>query len=191
MPKFTFKEVAPELWDDFEKLFGDNGACGGCWCQSWRIPHGGKIWNETKGAKAKRLTKALFKAGKMTGLLAYDGDKPVAWCSYGPREVFPRIETAKAYQQENCAGVWSINCFFIDKHYRKQGLSGQMLDAALKFLKKRKVKLAEGYPVPLTKAGKELPATFVWTGPLKIFEQAGFEIVQRVSYSRPLVQKKL
>ena len=23
-------------WSDFEFLFGDRGACGGCWCMSWR-----------------------------------------------------------------------------------------------------------------------------------------------------------
>ena len=24
-------------WDDFEELFGEKGACGGCWCMSWRL----------------------------------------------------------------------------------------------------------------------------------------------------------
>ena len=23
-------------WKDFETLFGERGACGGCWCMSWR-----------------------------------------------------------------------------------------------------------------------------------------------------------
>ena len=57
---YTFKEVSSGLWPDFEKLFGANGACGGCWCQWWRMPKGGKLWEETKGAKAKRMMKKLF-----------------------------------------------------------------------------------------------------------------------------------
>jgi len=66
-----------------------------------------------------------------------------------------------------------------------------MLAAALKFMKKRKIKTVEGYPVPLTKDGKQLPPAFTFQGPLRIFEEAGFDIVQRLSYSRPLVRKTL
>lgn len=191
MPKFAYKEIAPDLWDDFERLFGANGACGGCWCQYWRVAKGGKLWEETTGAKAKRLTKGLILSGQMTGLLAYAGASPVGWCSYGPRADFPRLETAKAYQREDTGGVWSVNCFFIDKEYRRMGLAAEMLSAALKFMKKKKVKMVEAYPTPLTQDGKKLPAAFVWTGPLSIFENAGFQIIQRLSYSRPLVRKEL
>lgn len=191
MAKFSFEEISPKRWSDFEKLFGDNGACGGCWCQSWRCARGGQLWNQTKGIRAKRLTKKLIGAGEMTGLLAYHDGRAVGWCSYGPRTVFPRTETMKAYRHDNIDSVWSINCFFIDKNYRRQGLSRQMLEAALKFLKKRSVGIVEAYPVPLTKKGKQLPAAFAYTGPLTIFQQAGFKIVQRLSYSRPLVQIQL
>ncbi len=191
MPRYTFKEVTPELWFDFEKLFGKNGACGGCWCQWWRVPKGGMLWEATKGAKAKRTMKYLFKKNMVTGLLAYDGDKPVAWCSYGPRTSFPHTEGMKAYRRDDIEDVWSLNCFFIDKKYRRIGLAREILKAALKFMKKRKVKIVEAYPVPLTKDGNELPAAFAYTGPLKIFEEAGFKIIQRLSYSRPLVRIKL
>jgi GNAT superfamily N-acetyltransferase len=191
MTKYKFKEISSELWPDFEKLFGKNGACGGCWCQWWRLPKGGMLWQETKGARAKRTTKYLVKNDLMTGLLAYDGDLPVAWCSYGPRTDFPRTERMKAYRRDDIAEVWSLNCFFIDKKYRGTGLARESLKAALKFMQKRRVEIVEAYPVPLTKDGKKLPAAFTYTGPLKIFEEAGFEIVQRISYSRPLVRKKL
>lgn len=191
MPMFTFKEAVPELWPDLEALFGANGACGGCWCQSWRIPKGGKLWEETKGDKAHRMMRKLFAGGQITGLLAYDGAQPVAWCSFGPRVVFPRTERIKAYQRDDIEGVWSVNCFFIDRRYRGQGLARLMLDAALKFMKKRKVKMVEGYPVTLTKDGNQLPAAFAYTGPLAVFERAGFEIVQQLSASRPLVRRRL
>ncbi len=191
MPTFTFKEAAPELWPDLKALFGANGACGGCWCQSWRIPKGGKLWDETKGEKARRMMRKLFADGRITGLLAYDGARPVAWCSFGPRAVFLRTERIKAYHRDDIEHVWSVNCFFIDRHYRGQGLARLMLDAALKFMKRRKVKMVEGYPVTLTKDGNQLPAAFAYTGPLAVFEKAGFEIVQQLSASRPLVRRRL
>lgn len=186
---YTFKEVSDELWTDFEKLFGDNGACGGCWCQWWRLPRGGKLWDETKGPKAKRMMKELFKSNEITGLLAYDQGKSVGWCSYGPRLSFPRTERSKAYWREDIENVWSINCFFIDKKCRKQGLARKMLQAAVKFIRKRKIKTVEAYPVTLTKNGKQLPAAFSYTGPIKIFIDEGFEIIQQISPSRPLVRK--
>lgn len=189
MLKYTFKEITPELWEDFETLFGANGACGGCWCQHWRVSKGGKLWDMTKGAAAKEATRNLILSGEMTGLLAYDKDKCIGWCSYGPRTSFPRTETAKAYKRDDIDNVWSINCFFIDKQYRGQGLAKGMLAASIKFIKKKKVKVVEAYPVTETKDGKRLPPAFSWTGPLKIFKEAGFKIVQRLSYSRPLVRK--
>jgi hypothetical protein len=66
-----------------------------------------------------------------------------------------------------------------------------MLEAALKFIRKRKVKIVEAYPVTLTKDGKKLPAAFSYTGPIKIFTDGGFEIIQQTAPTRPLVRKKL
>lgn len=191
MARFTFKEICADLWPDFEALFGAKGACGGCWCQSWRVLQGGKLWEETKGEKARQLTRSLILTGRMTGLLAYEGDKPVGWCSYGPRVVFPRLERVKAYRRDDTEGIWSITCFFIPKEYHHKNLARQMLAAALRFMKKRHVRIVEAYPVPPTLDGSKLPGAFVWTGPLSIFEKAGFEIVQRISHSRPLVRLKL
>jgi GNAT superfamily N-acetyltransferase len=135
--------------------------------------------------------KALFRSGEITGLIAYDGDRPVGWCSYGPRTSFPRLETVKAYRRDDIEKVWSVNCFYIDKDCRNRGLARAMLKAALDFMRRRGVRLVEAYPVPLTRDGKKLPAAFVYTGPLSLFEQAGFEIVQRLSRSRPLMRKRL
>ncbi len=191
MSEFSFKEVRADLWPDFARLFGDNGACGGCWCQWWRTPKGKKIWEATKGNKAKKLTKKLIQSNEMTGLLAYDGNRAVGWCSYGPRDVFPRIIETKAYQYDENPNIWSINCFFIDKKYRGQGLSRAMLAASLDYIKKRGIDVIEAYPTPLSMAGKPQPAAFSYTGPLKIFEDEGFEIMQRQSHSRPLVRKEI
>lgn len=194
-----YKELKPSLWKDVEKLFGPNGGCAGCWCIWWRLPKGGKLWQETRGTKAKQLFRGLVKRGRAQGILAYADGVPVGWATFGPRTDFPRLETTKAYQvegfnevyPERSRGVWSLPCFFIPSGFRNKGIARGLLAAAIQAAKKHKAKILEGYPVPLTKAGKKLPAGFSWTGPLKIFEEAGFKIIQRQSYSRPLVRKKL
>ncbi|NTV04038.1 GNAT family N-acetyltransferase, partial [bacterium] len=49
MPEtITTRELTPSLWPQVEELFGAKGACGGCWCQAWRIGPGEK-WDEIKG----------------------------------------------------------------------------------------------------------------------------------------------
>ena len=192
--RFTFRDVSPRLWPDLVRLFGERGACGGCWCQWWRIPRGGKLWETTKGARARKMMKALFNQNEITGLLAYDGDRPVGWCSYGPRSVFPHVEGMKAYHRDDNIDrdrLWCINCFYIDKDYRRIGLARMMLKAALEFIKARGIKTVEAYPKPLTKDGKRLPPAFAYTGPLNIFEEAGFTIIRRLSHSRPLVEIEL
>jgi GNAT superfamily N-acetyltransferase len=191
MSAYVYKEAVPELWPDFERLFGTNGACGGCWCQHWRVPKGGKTWELIKGSPAKQAMKELFTSGEITGLLAFKNRVPVGWCSFGPRIGFPRTETVKAYRRDDIDNVWSINCFFIDKNHRNKGLSRKILKATLRFLKKRKVKRVEAYPVTETRDGRKLPPAFSWTGPLKIFKDEGFEIIQQLSISKPLVRKKL
>jgi len=152
------------------------------------------MWEMAKGETAKQVTRDLIMQNKMTGLLCFDSkkeEKAVGWCSYGPRSVFPRTERMKAYARDDIENIWSINCFFIDKNYRGKGVARGMIASALKFIKKRKVKLVEAYPVTKTKAGDRLPPAFSWTGPLKIFEEAGFEVIQRLSHAKPLVRKKL
>jgi GNAT superfamily N-acetyltransferase len=189
--KIEYKELKPSMWKDVEKLFGPKGACAGCWCIFWRLPKGGKLWDETRGLKAKRMLHNLVKKGEAKSILAYADGVPAGWLTFGPRIDFPKLETAKAYKIDDADKVWSLPCFFIPPPYRNKGIGRGLLAAAVQAAKKQKAKILEGYPVPLTKEGKKLPATFSWTGPLKLFEEFGFKIIQRESYSRPLVRKNL
>ncbi|PWB76330.1 hypothetical protein C3F09_00650 [candidate division GN15 bacterium] len=153
---------------------------------SWRIPHGGKMWREAVGEPNRKSFRKLVTGGKAHGVLAFDGKNPVGWCAFGLRTEFPRTETVKAFRRDDIAGVWSINCFYIERHYRNSGVSELLLAGAVKAIKKYKGKLIEAYPTPLTRDGKQLPAAFAYTGPEVIFERAGFKEVQRLSASRPL-----
>src|SRR5215831_13148559 len=46
----AFKAVpaTPSRWADLEALFGERGACGGCWCMVWRLSR--KEWLAGEGA---------------------------------------------------------------------------------------------------------------------------------------------
>src|SRR5262249_61493826 len=66
--EIVVKELTPALWPTVERLFGANGACGGCWCMYWRIAEGER-YDDVKGPNAKRRFKALVARGDAHGLL--------------------------------------------------------------------------------------------------------------------------
>jgi len=194
--KFLLKEIGPEDWELIKQLFGSRGACGGCWCMHWRREKGGQAWERAKGEPNRKAFKKLVESGEAHGIVAICEGRPVGWCSLGRRCEFPRLERTKAYirplsEQSETAEVWSINCLFLAKEFRNQGLSQKLVEAAVKAIRKHKGKLIEAYPVPLTKGGQKLPAAFAFTGPEIIYQRLGFKEVQRLSFSRPLYRLEL
>src|SRR5262245_26971955 len=75
----TFHPLTPDRWDAFEALFGDRGACGGCWCMFWRCSR--PDFDANKGAGNKKAMKALVAGGTEPGILAFAADAPAGWCS--------------------------------------------------------------------------------------------------------------
>jgi GNAT superfamily N-acetyltransferase len=157
----------------------------------WRVERGGRLWEQTRGEPARRRLRALVRSGRATGILAFDGEEPVGWCAFGPRRDFPRLERVRAYRREDAGDVWSVNCFFIARPWRGRGVAKGLLRAALRAIRARGGGVVEGYPVTTTRNGRRLPAAFAYTGPLPIFEEEGFEVVQRLSRTRPLVRRRV
>ena len=82
--------------------------------------------------------------------------------------------------------VWSVVCFFIHKNYRKKGVSVELLNGAKAYIKSKKGKLVEGYPVE-PKSGRTADV-FAWTGVSSAFRKAGFKEVLRRSETRPIMR---
>ncbi|HTX73135.1 MAG TPA: GNAT family N-acetyltransferase [Rectinemataceae bacterium] len=188
MPIVT-KELGPELWPQVERLFGERGACGGCWCQAWRIEEGER-WEDVKGAPAKKRLRGGIRSRKTFGILAFDGDVPVGWCTFGPRDSFPRLNRARSLRCDDSARVWSVPCFFVVRGYRGRGVATALLHHALRAMRKRGAEIAEGYPSKPDKEGRYIPA-FSWTGTVSLFEKTGFVTVGNPEGSKRRVRKKL
>jgi GNAT superfamily N-acetyltransferase len=168
------RPLEPGDWPIIVKLFGDNGACGGCWCMWPRVPRGGKLWQDLKGAKNRESFRRLVRAGKVHGLLAFTGDEPVGWCCFGPRQTFPRLDRVRALQHDWSDGTWSIVCFYIPAAWRNRGIAGRLLEAATRRASALGAHTIEGYPAVPNKPPAPLPAAFAWTGVPALFERAGY-----------------
>ena len=180
----TFKPLTKSLQADFERLFGERGACGGCWCMFWRLKNA--EFERLKGDGNKRAMRRLIRSGVVPGILAYDKKEPVGWCSVGPRHDFIRLENSRILKEVDRQKVWSITCLFIAKEYRRRGVSGQLLEEATRYAAKMGAKIVEGYPFDPQK--DKMPDPFVWTGLLKTYRKVGFIEVARRSPTRPIVR---
>ena len=58
-PQLKLSPASGSRWADLEALFGERGACGGCWCMFWRVPR--KQFDAGKGAKNKSALKKIRK----------------------------------------------------------------------------------------------------------------------------------
>lgn len=179
-----FKELTTETWHDFEKFFGEKGACGGCWCMAWRSLK--YDFDKLKGAGNKKAMKDFVKKGKTIGIIAYQDSDPIGWCSVAPREDFIRLEKSRVLKPVDDKPVWSVSCLFIAKAHRKMEVSTELLEAALKFAKKKGAKIVEGYP--MYPYSDNIPAAFAWTGIPSSFEKAGFQETARRSKTRPIMR---
>ncbi len=153
---------------------------------NWRLPK--KLFDEGKGVGNRKAMKKIIASGEVPGLLAYDANTPVAWCSVAPREAFPRMEKAPTLKRVDDQPVWSVTCFYMSKGYRRRGLSVALLEAAITYVKKQGGKILEGYPYEVKKGASPLPGAFVWTGLVPAFRKAGFKIAKRRSKSRPIMR---
>ena len=179
--------ATPSRWADVEELFGERGACGGCWCMAWRLSR--KEFVAGKGAGNRRALRRLVASGRKPGIIGYLGKEPVAWCSVAPREDFPALGRSRVLQPVDDTPVWSVSCLFVKKPYRRMGISARMLRAAVEFAAKQGARVVEGYPVE--PAMEKMPDPFIWTGLPSAFRAAGFREALRRSRTRPIMRHEI
>ncbi|MCZ7573174.1 MAG: GNAT family N-acetyltransferase [Ardenticatenaceae bacterium] len=183
-PPLQFRPVTAERWHDLESLFGERGACGGCWCMWWRVKR--SEFEQQKGEGNRQALKTIVESGEVPGILAYAEGQPVAWCSVAPREHFPVLDRSRILKRVDEEPVWSVVCFFVARPFRGQGLMVALLRAAVDYAKAHGAQIVEGYPVEPRQ--DRTPDAFAWTGLASAFRKAGFVEVLRRSESRPIMR---
>lgn len=183
---FQFKLATSENWEDLEmeNLFGKNGACGGCWCMWWRLKR--SEFGKEKGEGNKNALRKIVESGEVPGIIAYSDNQPVAWCSAAPREAFPALERSRILKRIDDEPVWSIVCFYVNKKYRRKGLTVELIKASVEYARTEGAKIVEGYPVLPKK--DSVVDVFAFTGLFSAFKKAGFVEAARPSETRPIMR---
>ena len=181
------RELEPGLWPQLEALFGRNGACGGCWCWHWRLAEG-EHWDDVKGEVAHERLHQAVQSGGVHGILAFDGETPVGWCSFEPRASLPRLERSPRFKGRSGEGVWFVGCFFIQCGWRRRGLSELLLKHAIGAMESKGARVVEA--VPTATHGRPQADAFLFTGTCEIFERQGFGAVASASGTTTVMRRE-
>jgi GNAT superfamily N-acetyltransferase len=170
----TVRALTPETWDAFADLVErHNGVFGGCWCTWFHTMSSEK----TRTAEGNRkLKERLVRAGKAHAALVFDADVAVAWCEFGSCAELPNIYHRKQYDEEtDLRPDYRITCIFVDKRYRRRGITAVALRGAVDLIAQAGGGVVEGYPHD--PEGRRVAV--LYDGTRHTFENAGFELIRR------------
>lgn len=185
----TIQSLTSGTWPALTALFEEGGDPAWCWCQFWRTSGFSGNRDDQKAANRAKLEQ-LAAGPAAPGLVALAGDgRAVGWVSVGPREGFERLERSRVRPRLDDVQVWSIVCFVVSKHARRQGVGSRLLDAAIAFAREHGAPAVEAYPVDPT-TGRPTGPT-LYSGTLSTFLRAGFHVARRVESSQATVSRSI
>lgn len=183
MSGYEVRALTGETWDAFAELCARHGGAGmgGCWC-TWfhRETHSapGSVAEPRSADYSRDFKRRLVETDHAHAALVFDGDKAVGWAQYGSPTELPGIAHRREYlKQVEVLPDYRITCFFVDRAYRRRGVSAVALDGALTLIAAAGGGTVEAYPQDT--AGRKVSASFLYSVTRTLFEQAGF------TYQRP------
>lgn len=178
--EFSVQPLTAELWPALEDLFGERGACAGCWCMYWRI---GAAYRTRPASENREDFHSLVKQGPPPGLLAFAGELAVGWCQVTPRDALPWIDNTWRLKRVDDMPVWTISCFYVRKGWRRNGVTRALIDGAVAMARSAGAPAIEAYPLD-----DEVSPSSTSTGYASTFLRAGFHEVARWSPEKPIMR---
>jgi GNAT superfamily N-acetyltransferase len=174
MTDYVVKPLDASTWDAYVRLMErHNGVFGGCWCTHFHTMHSEKTFDADDN---RALKERLVKEGRAHAALVFDGDEAVAWAQYGSPAELPNIQHRKQYEAEQEERPdYRITCIFVDKNYRRKGVTAAALSGAVDLIAQAGGGVVEGYPHD-TDDGRKV--SVLYNATRSLYERAGFEYVR-------------
>jgi GNAT superfamily N-acetyltransferase/uncharacterized protein YndB with AHSA1/START domain len=164
-------ELVPDYLDFFDHYaFRDFPPWQSCYCMETHCTDDDDERAQRTAGDNRRDMSESIKRGHVTGLLAFQGGKPIGWCNYGETTRLGGLMRKMGLAASEHEGVGSVACFVISAPYRGHGVATLLLDAAVERLRARGMRAVEAYP----KRSDNSQRTN-YRGPLAMFLRAGFE----------------
>ena len=174
------KDLIDAYLDFFDnRAFSDGNPNGPCYCTS---PN--QTQDEIKamisefeknGVKqtVRKYAVKMLNQGKIRGYLAFDGETSIGWCNAADIETYTGFVPDFA-RKNMCWKTVAIVCFEIAPGYRGKGIASALIDRVCDDAKKAGYIAVEGYAQI-----KDQKDEFDFTGPVRLFNKAGFNKVAR------------
>jgi GNAT superfamily N-acetyltransferase len=165
-------EVKPAReFDDMATMFAPkNPESSVCWCLSWRLRS--KENRELVGSQRADKVRELCSLELAPGVLAYRDGDVVGWAGVAPRADLHPFANSRKIPHLDDLPVWSIWCIRVRPGFRKQGISGALIEGAVEYARSSGAPAVESYPVDNGATRVDLTMAFV--GTRTMFERAGF-----------------
>lgn len=172
---FAVSALSAETWGPYAAMVERHkGVFGGCWCTWFHRPAGDALGVEGLGEgyeSNRRIKEGLVRQGRSRAAVVFDGDEAIGWCQFGTPRELPNIYHRKQYLEElEKLPDFRITCIFVDKRYRRRGVSALALEGALDLIAASGGGVVEGYPHDTQ--GKR--QSVLYSGTRSLFERAGF-----------------
>jgi GNAT superfamily N-acetyltransferase len=163
----AIRPVTGGSWADLVRLFETTGSPHYCWCTPFRLSRAHDLTSPEKKAHMQSLVGAAIPIG----VLAYESDEPIGWCSVAPRETYVRLKRSRAMPRTTppATPTWTVLCFFVARPHRGRGVTHALLEGAVAYAKEQGAMVVEGYP--FDSAG----ISSTHRGHSRLFKAAGFE----------------
>ncbi|HWG74973.1 MAG TPA: GNAT family N-acetyltransferase [Acidimicrobiales bacterium] len=180
--EFRVVALDESTWEAFADLVErHNGVWGGCWCMAFHPEMSKTSAEDNRLAKRRRVAEGTARAS-----LVLTGGRCVGWCQFGSPDELPRIKNRRAYEDGLVRlPVWRITCFFVDRGYRRRGVTGRALDGALAQIADLGGGIVESYPEDTS--DRSVSGSFLHNGTVRLFERHGFNRTRRIGKHRWVV----
>ena len=174
---YRIQPLTPQTWPAFAALAErHNGVFGGCWC----------VWfhcypdpPERKQIGNRAFKQRMVEEGRAHAALVFDGDEAIAWAEYGMVDELPNIHHRKEWEQTvKQVPDFRITCLFVDRRYRRRGLTAVAVQGALALIAAEGGGRVESYPHDLP-SDKNISSSFLYNATRTVYERLGF------TYERP------
>lgn len=180
--EIRIKKFCPDMYEDYlfyfdNTAFTDHEEWSACYCLESHLK---KEDEEKYNTKEKRREKAmeLIKNGIMNGYMIYDGADVVGWCNADDKMNYTPVAYDKEHETDNDeeGKVKVLYCMDIAPAYRGKGIASKVLERVCDDAKNEGYLYVEAYPFLDEKF------EYQFHGPAKMYENHGFELVDKKSW---------
>lgn len=152
-----------------------------CFCQYYQFEGDHRDW-QNRCANARDTSRVALESEieseNLNAWVARYRDQVVGWTRVRTPAEMTRAYDGRLYRGLPCFSgerdnVFTLSCFLIDPHWRRQGLATELLHAVTEWARDRGASALEALP----RGSSEVTDEEQWMGPLAMYEEAGFETV--------------